>query len=332
MSKMIGNKGKKNLAKALSAFLLVLNLTQIPTSAVKFRNDAVGAQGTIGLRRVELESEEAQERLGRKLSELCNEFGVTRGIDFGDGIDGCEKSPYQYFFEGTTAKFREISPATQLRFAQVITVMDDHKDDADWHDSIKHVLIVLAAHGEHCSWRAQSLVDQAYIILKKCAIDHARMPEMDKLVLELKETILPKASDACPDERVQDCEFSDKSELIKKAHAMLMGRYGADYDSMNRELFSDVNRMGMSFAAYCNLVGKTQVDIENMVAAIASEECEDDELKAWTNGERELTLEKIKDKLVAEILDLDAAGCSELSSWAGIKFLAKCYNERYFED
>lgn len=135
-------------------------------------------------------------------------------------------------------------------------------------------------------------------------------------------------------------QFTSKSELIQSLNAIVIRKYHEDTEILDRNFFQDTNQTEMSFAQYCDMVGKSQEDIVKLVDFIRDADAgegEDfdqdiDDLKSWANGERRLKLNVIFRSLSYISTDAEAHGHPETQYWNGVKFLVKCFNEHYLEN
>ena len=351
---------------------------------------------------VDTEGSAAYNAIKEKLRILCERFNVS-GISQRDNVGShsysrrlgrdagwWEMSPYEYYFEpfrdGPEAKFIGSPGSTiteglnhdrKVRFSQMVTLMDEHKDDPEWKGVIKPCLDELAMHGGHCSWRAAAMCDQAFQLFKGLIDEHNLDPdagdEDEEILLfsAMKDEVLKNAKGEFLREHARDPEplndwnrvasvmeswlgigttyiregssatqtadrlfnrIASKQGLISIADRILHDKLHS-IDALNgldRGLFSEIIRIRMSFMDYCRMVGKTQDDIRNLLAAI--EESEDEDLLEWSYGTRNLTLGEIYDLLAINVITTAGRGCPEYEHWYGVKFLALLNGRGFIEE
>ena len=274
---------------------------------------------------------------GRKLDELCRQFGYLRGIPVEDSVFGYEKSAYQYFFEYSNV-YRTLSPYHQLTLSQCIEAMYVNKNDPIWHDAIDYGLLLLSSHGGLCLWRAEAIINTLYSCL------HEFLRENHIGYQSSGDDLKDILDDGDPDFVASEVAmkyfrmFTDKKYLIQKSQDIVSSRL--NHDEIKR-LFTNVSRNQMSFNDYCRLSGKSPEETQLLVAKIdASEDEYHDILKRWIRGECSLTLDDIDDShpgIISLLIDLTGVGndfehigCPELNSVEGFKFIITCIQYGYF--
>ena len=126
--------------------------------------------------------------------------------------------------------------------------------------------------------------------------------------------------------------IASKQGLISIADRILHDKLHS-IDALNgldRDLFSEIIGIRMSFMDYCRMVGKTQSDIRNLLAAI--EESEDEDLLEWSYGTRNLTLAEIYEAFATNMITSARQGCPEYEHWYGVKFLALLNDRGFIEE
>lgn len=127
-------------------------------------------------------------------------------------------------------------------------------------------------------------------------------------------------------------QVASKQGLISIADRILHDKLHS-IDALNgldRGLFSEIIGIRMSFMDYCRMVGKTQGDIRNLLAAI--EESEDGDLLEWSYGTRNLTLAEIYEAFAINAITTAQQGCPECEHWYGVKFLALLNDRGFIEE
>lgn len=142
----------------------------------------------------------SNDRIAEMFRELGLISGYTAGIDCGaDNNSGWEMSAYEYYF-ADRHHYQGMNYSKQQRFAKIVTLLHDHRNDPKWRDLIDSAMVVFSTHGNHCDWRATALTDQVYILLKSLILqrgldDNAVQihSDLDVMFSDLKDEFLDKA-------------------------------------------------------------------------------------------------------------------------------------------
>lgn len=122
--------------------------------------------------------------------------------------------------------------------------------------------------------------------------------------------------------------FMNKKYLMQEAHVIL----DQSLEEGGRiKLFGEVDQENISFVDYCRFASKSQEEIQRIVQKIS--DSNDDDAKAWANGEQYLTLENAMYTL-AELYawDINNADIFEVKNAFGFKFLTMCFNHSYLQE
>ena len=137
--------------------------------------------------------------LGRKFNDLCLISGYTAGQDCGsDNNPGWEMSAYEYYFS-RSRKYDELGRDKQERFGKIITLLHAHRNEGAWRPLIESAMNLFSTHGNHCSWRAATLIDQVYQLLNDLILQNrldgagaARHNQLDSMFSDLKDKFVAK--------------------------------------------------------------------------------------------------------------------------------------------
>ena len=174
-----------------------------------------------------------------RLSALCQNYGITKGMPTGDENHGWDIPAYDYFFvdRGDYAsyscmyeKLSNYHKALLLKCIEFMYNNDKNDDSADWKKVAKECLVTMSLHGAHCSWRAEAIVNTVYSKLVKFLFDQGKIlgNDLDGAFCELKEKLVGNVHDDYIKNNPNDNEPLNDINKIVKGMKYKFGMPGGD--------------------------------------------------------------------------------------------------------
>lgn len=303
-----------------------------------------------------------------RLRDLCQNYGITEGIEVDDRNDGWDIPAYEYFFVNRrphavySHMYDELSIYHKELLLQCIEIMYQNQNNAEWRDTVRSCLTLMSTHGAHCEWRAESIVNNLHNALVKFLRDKGEIlgNDLDGAFCELKEKLVgnvqadymrnnPDAREPLlPINRIVkgmrykfgmpggDGYYEGNAEDYFKNAMKADNLIKLSYEILNRleenergKLMFDDNSP-ISFEEYCEYTMRTPEQIEGMLDKIWSSNTDAaQELKSWIQHKKELSFGYMSE-YVMEVFGYKDESVYDLTKYNfGLKFLINLVKNNY---
>ena len=263
-----------------------------------------------------------------RLSDLCQKYGITKGIEVDDGNNGWDIPAYDYFFVDRgnythySHMYDRLSDYHKKLLLQCIEIMYRNQNNEEWRDIVEACLTLMSSHGAHCAWRAEAIVNNVYSNLVKFLRDKGEIlgNDLGGAFCELKEKLVGNVHADYIKNNPDNNEPLDDINKIVKGMKYKFGMpggdefyedYAGDYfknamkadnliklshamldklESDKRALLMFNEELPISFEEYCKYTMKTPKQIKTILDKIGSYDTDEArELKSWIQNKKKLS-------------------------------------------